>query len=65
MVIYLAERDDVITIDFNCCAPAAARPDMFNIVEETSERIVVADRAHEHGGRAVEESGMISGLTLA
>lgn len=65
MLVYLADRHDVVAIDFNGRAPMAAYPDMFTVTDTGPEHIRVANRENEHGGRAVDAPGNVAGLTLA
>lgn len=66
MLIYLAAKRKVVSIDFNSAAPAAASERMFRI-EKTRSRAGyrMPGRANVHGPLSVGVPGVVAGLCLA
>jgi gamma-glutamyltranspeptidase/glutathione hydrolase len=67
MLVHLARRGETVAIDFNACAPAAAR---YRLVEGVSERALFTWHRVENdeniwGHRSVAVPGSVAGLTLA
>jgi len=70
MVIYLANERRVVAIDYNCRAPRAVTPDMYELAEESepvswNQFPPVVDRKNTFGPLAVSVPGTIAGLSLA
>lgn len=66
MVIYLADQQKVVAIDYNTVAPAAASDQMFTIEKtDTPAGYRVPGRVNLHGPLAVGVPGVVAGLCLA
>lgn len=65
LVFYLADRDQVLALDYNSRAPAAAREDIFAVEQAADGGIRVPGFANNHGALAVDVPGTVSGLVLA
>ena len=69
MLVYLAETQETVAIDFGMCAPLAARPDLYALLPGTSAtrfgwRAVEGD-ANVHGPLAIAVPGAVAGLVTA
>ncbi len=69
MLLFLAERNETVAIDFGMCAPLAARPDLFTLLPSRSAtrfgwRAVEGD-ANIHGPLAIAVPGTVAGLATA
>ncbi len=66
MVIYLADQQRAVAIDYNTVAPAAASDQMFTIEKtDTPAGYRVPGRVNLHGPLAVGVPGVVAGLCLA
>ena len=66
VLIYRKKTQDVIAIDYNSAAPAAASEDMFTIEEapDTAAGYRVPGRVNVHGPLAIGVPGVVAGLCL-
>ena len=67
MLIYRKQSQDVIAIDYNSAAPAAASEDMFTI-EDAPDAVAgyrVPGRVNVHGPLSIGVPGVVAGLCLA
>ena len=67
MLIYRKKTQDVVAIDYNSAAPAAASEDMFTI-EDAPDAIAgyrVPGRVNVHGPLSIGVPGVVAGLCLA
>jgi len=70
MVIYLADEKRVTVVDYNCRAPRAATPDMFELKDgweacNRGQMPPVVDHANFYGPMACSVPGTVGGLSLA
>ncbi|MCZ6677493.1 MAG: gamma-glutamyltransferase family protein [Candidatus Poribacteria bacterium] len=66
MVVYLADRREVVAIDYNTVAPAAASDSMFTIeLTDTPAGYRVPGRVNVHGPLSVGVPGVVGGLCMA
>ena len=67
VLIYRSETEDVIAIDYNAAAPAAASEDMFTIEDapDTVAGYRVPGRVNVHGPLSIGVPGVVAGLCLA
>lgn len=69
MLVFLAERNETVAIDFGMCAPLAARPDLYELLPgQTATRFgwrAVKDNANLHGPLAIAVPGTVAGLATA
>ena len=70
MVIYLADEKRVTVVDYNCRAPRASTPDMFELKDgweanNPGQMPAVVDLANFHGAMACSVPGTVGGLSLA
>lgn len=69
MLVFLAERNETVAIDFGMCAPLAARPDLYELLPgQTATRFgwrAVKDDANLHGPLAIAVPGTVAGLATA
>lgn len=65
LVFYLADRDQVLAIDYNSRAPAAAREDLFPVEQDAQGGVWVPGSVNTHGALAVDVPGTVAGLVLA
>ena len=69
MVVYLARRGETVALDFNGCAPLAARAEMFPLGEGVSTALFAWPRvqgdANVFGPLSVAVPGSVAGLTEA
>ncbi|WP_176706018.1 gamma-glutamyltransferase [Paenibacillus hemerocallicola] len=65
MIFYCAERNQVLAVDFNSRAPAAARENMFAVEQDADGRTRVPGQANSRGALSVDIPGTVSGLVLA
>ena len=67
VLIYRSETQDVIAIDYNSAAPAAASENMFTIEDapETVAGYRVPGRVNVHGPLSIGVPGVVAGLCLA
>jgi len=70
MVIYLADEKRVTVIDYNCRAPKAATPDMYQLApgweaKNPGQMPAVVDHANFYGPMACSVPGTVGGLSLA
>ena len=66
MVIHLADRQEVVAIDYNTVAPTAASENMFAIEDtDTPAGYRVPGRVNIHGPLSVGVPGIVAGLCLA
>ena len=67
VLIYRKKTEDVIAIDYNTAAPAAASEDMFTI-EDAPDAVAgyrVPGRVNVHGPQSIGVPGVVAGLCLA
>lgn len=65
LVFYLADRQEVLAIDYNSRAPRAAREDLFPVELKEDGGFRVPGRVNTHGALAVDVPGTVAGLVLA
>lgn len=66
MLIYRKKTQDVVAIDYNTAAPAAAAADMFTIEEaDVPAGYRVPGRVNVHGPLSIGVPGVVAGLCLA
>ena len=67
VLIYRKKTQDVVAIDYNSAAPAAASEDMFTIEEapDTPAGYRVPGRVNVHGPLSIGVPGVVAGLCLA
>lgn len=70
MVIYLSDEKRVLAVDYNCRAPEAATPDMYELEEGweacgPGQHPVVVEKKNFVGPLAVSVPGTVAGLFLA
>jgi gamma-glutamyltranspeptidase/glutathione hydrolase len=70
MVIYLADEKRVTVVDYNCRAPRAATPDMFELKDgweanNPGQMPAVVNLANFYGPMACSVPGTVGGLSLA
>lgn len=66
MVIYLAERQEITTVDYNTVAPMASSDQMFPIKKADSPAgYYIPGRPNVHGPLSVGVPGVVAGLCLA
>jgi len=66
MVIYLAERQEITTVDYNTVAPMASSDQMFPIKKADSPAgYYIPGRTNVHGPLSIGVPGVVAGLCLA
>lgn len=71
MVIWLAEQQKCVVIDYHMVAPAAAAKDMFPLDESAEKELgffgwpATKDNRHIHGPHSIAVPGTLAGLALA
>ncbi|WNR46832.1 gamma-glutamyltransferase [Paenibacillus roseipurpureus] len=65
IVFYLADRKEVLAIDYNSRAPGSAREDLFPVEHHDDGGFRVPEKVNAHGALAVDVPGTVAGLVLA
>ncbi len=69
MLVYRADRQETVALDFGMCAPRAARPDLYRLLPGRSATRfgwrAVEDDANVHGPLAIAVPGLVAGLETA